>query len=559
MIILGINNSSHDSSAAIIINGKIVAASEEERFDRIKHSGNFPVKSIEFCLGKASVNIDDVDEVGISMDWLKRARSRFDKNFSSNNSELCALALRQASDDVLRRINTEKILKDTFCYKGKITFLDHHSCHAAACYFPSTFEDAAIITVDGAGEEAATVIYKANGNIIRKMLQINFPNSLGALYSLTTAYLGFKVDSDEGKVMGLAPYGNESLVKKFGEIIKVDKNGTYHIKDKWFDFSEETFSNEFKKIIGFPKRKKENIISKHENLAFAVQKKLEDGMLGLAKLAKKITDSKNLCLGGGVALNSVANGKIIKKDLFKEVFVYPASGDSGTAAGAALYLYNLKKKKRIYFKENQSPYLGHNASNKEIIKALNKYKLNYIKSNDIEKEVAKLLADNRVVGWFSGRTEFGPRALGNRSILVDPRDVLNKDRVNLKIKFREPFRPFAPAVLEEFAEEYFEMHGISSPYMILAFSAKKNKCKIIPAVIHVDNTARVQTVNKMQNKKYWKIINEFYKITGVPVLLNTSFNRASEVMANTPEEAIGTFLGSGLDALVLEDYLVVKN
>lgn len=559
MIILGINNSSHDSSAAIIVDGVIIAASEEERFDRIKHSGNFPMKSINFCLKKASVDINNINEICISRNSLRRAKSRFEKNFSFNNPELCVLALQQANEDIQKRINTERIIREEFGYKGKIVFLDHHDCHAAACYFPSRFKDAAIITVDGAGEEAATRIYKAKGNKIEKLLQINFPNSLGALYSLATAYLGFKIDFDEGKVMGLAPYGNKSLVKKFRRIIKIKREGYYRIKDEWFDFFNESFSEEFVKLIGFSKRTNEKLDSTYENLAFAVQEILEHAMLGLAKLAKKATGSKYLCLGGGVALNSVANGKIVERGLFSDVYIYPASGDSGTAVGAALYSYNIKRRKRVFHKENQSSYLGYSVSQDEIVNALDKYKLNYRKLDNVEKEVARLLANGKIIGWFSGRTEFGPRALGNRSILADPRNASNKDKINLKIKFRESFRPFAPVVMEEFAEKYFNMCGLESPYMILAFKVKRGKNKIIPAVTHVDNTARVQTIKKEQNEKYWKIINEFYKITGIPILLNTSFNRTGEVMVNTPEEAINTFLSSGLDALTLEDYLVLKN
>lgn len=558
MKILGINNSSHDSSAAIVIDGKIIAASEEERFDRIKHSGNFPINAIKFCLKKSFLKMDDIDEVCISMDWLKRAKSRFDNLFSIENASLCIEAIKQAQEDVEKRIDAEKSIRRELNYKGKISFLDHHDCHASACYFPSKFSDAAIITVDGAGEYAATRIYKASGNKLKRVFQTNFPNSLGALYSLTTAFLDFKIDSDEGKVMGLAPYGDKSLVRKFGKLIRIEKSGNYKIKDRWFDFPRESFSVEFKKIINMQKRNGNELSNEHKNLAFATQTKLEDALLGLAKLAKEITESKKLCLGGGVALNSVANGKIIKAGLFKDVFIYPASGDSGTAVGAALLSYNNQTTKKIFYRENLNPYLGYNSTNSEIIQVLKSSGLKYKKSNNIEKEAAELLANNKIVGWFSGRTEFGPRALGNRSILVDPRDATNKDRVNLKIKFRESFRPFAPVVLEEFADEYFDMNGNRSPYMILAFDVREGKSKVIPAVTHVDNTARVQTINKLQNKKYWNLINEFFKITGVPVLLNTSFNRAGEVMVNTPKEAINTFLGSDLDALVLENYLVLK-
>ncbi len=560
MKILGISNS-HDSSAAIIIDGIIVAASEEERFDRIKHSKNFPINAIKFCLEKSSLLINEIDEVCVSMDWLVRAKSRFDNIYSSQDIDLCERAVEWARDDINKRINTERIIRQNLGYNGKISFFDHHDCHAAACYFPSKFKEAAILTIDGAGEQAATRIYHAKGNKFFKKIQFDFPNSLGALYSLTAAHLGFKVDCDEGKIMGLAAYGDGSLVKKFNKIIKINKEGEYKIKSEWLDFIDETFSKDFIKEIGILKRKKnEKIEKKHENLAFATQKILEFAVLKLIRLAQKITGSKYLCFGGGVTLNSVVNGKIAKSGLFKDIYIYPAPGDNGTSVGAALYSYYcIGKKKKTFYEENQSPYLGYLESKEEIIKNFKKYKLVYTKPENLEKEAAILLSKNKIIGWFSGRTEFGPRALGNRSILADPRDSSNKDRVNLKIKFREPFRPFAPVVIEEFAEQYFNMLGFKSPYMSLTFKVKKDKKDIIPAVTHIDNTARVQTINKKQNRKFWNLINEFYKITGIPVLLNTSFNKTGDPMVNTSIEAIETFMECGLDALVLEDYLVQKN
>jgi len=435
MKILGISHS-HDSSAAIIIDGIIVAAAEEERFDRIKHSKNFPINAIKFCLEKPSLLINEIDEVCISMDWLARAKSRFDKTYSPEDISLCKRAVVWARDDINKKINAERVIRENLGYSGKISFLDHHDCHAAACYFPSRFKEAAILTIDGAGEEAATRIYHAKGNKILKKIQFDFPNSLGALYSLATAHLGFKVDCDEGKVMGLAAYGNSSLVKKFNKIIKINKEGGYKIKSEWLDFINETFSKDFIKEIGILKRRNdEKIEKKHENLAFAAQKILEFAVLKLAELAQKITGSKYLCFGGGVALNSVVNGKIAKSGLFKDIYIYPASGDSGTSVGAAFYSYYcIKKNKKIFYEENQSPYLGYLEPKEKIIKNLKKYKLIYTKPENLEKEVSILLSKNKIIGWFSGRAEFGPRALGHRSILADPRDSLNKDR--LKSSYR---------------------------------------------------------------------------------------------------------------------------
>lgn len=558
MIILGINYS-HDASAATLIDGVITAASEEEKFDRIKHSGNFPIKTLKFCLEKQSLLINDVDEICVSMDWLARAKTKLNQTYLSGDSDLCKRVIDLASKDINKRIETEKKIREELGYNGKILFLDHHDCHAAACYFPSEFKKAAVITMDGVGEEASTRIYCAQENKIEKKVQFDFPNSLGALYSLVTAHLNFKIDCDEGKIMGLAPYGDDSIVKKFKKIIKIDRAGRYKVRSDWFDFVNDGFSENFVKELGVVKRGGKQLRKKHKDLAFAVQKVLEDAVLGLAKLAKKITGSEYLCLGGGVALNSVANGKIAKLGLFKNIYIYPAPGDGGTSVGAAFYGYYLGRRKKEFHKANQTPYLGYSASQEEIVKSLQKYKLTYSKPKKIEKETAILLSQNKIVGWFSGKTEFGPRALGNRSILANPRNLLNKDRINLKIKFRELFRPFAPVVIEEFAEQYFNTRGFKSPYMSFVFEVKRGKAGVIPAVTHVDNTARIQTVRREQNEKYWKVIKEFYKITSIPILLNTSFNRAGEVIVNTPEQAIEAFLGSDLDVLVLEDYLVRKD
>jgi len=561
MIILGLTTAFHDSSAALVIDGKIIAASEEERFNREKHSDKFPINAIRFCLNKASVTINDVNEVVVGMDFVKRAKARFELRASKEFPELTKKATEQARAGVNRKVEAESILRDQFGYKGKITFLDHYNCHASACYFPSPFNKVAILILDGAGEKASARIYSAKGTKLKTLLQIDYPNSAGRFYGWITDYLGFKIDSDEGKIMGLAPYGDNSLVEEIRKVLKRKSDGTYNLDLSYFGFvrdNEKGVSDKFIKIFGPPRKKEEEITDRHKNIAKAAQVVLEESVLSMAKLAKKMTKEENLCFGGGVALNSVANGKIAASGLFKDIYIYPDSGDGGTSVGAALYSYYSKQKKKVFYKENQSPFVGYEASESEILDVLKKHKLKYTKPDNIYKETAKYISENKIVGWFSGRTEIGPRALGNRSILADPRDIKNKDRVNKKIKFRESFRPFAPTVLEGFADEYFEIHGFKSPYMILAFQVKKDKGKIIPAVTHVDNSARLQTVNKEQNERYWNLINEFYKITKVPVVLNTSFNRAGEPIVNTPENAVQAFLGSDLDILVLEDFLIVK-
>lgn len=562
-IILGLTSAIHDTSAALVIDGRIIVASEEERFSREKHSGKFPINAINFCLKQAAiVDINEIDEIAIGMDWMERAKARFELRFNKDCPKLSKQALKQSMADVQRAIDVEEILRKQFNYKGKINFYDHYDCHASACYFPSPFNNAAILILDGAGERASARIYHAKENKLEKIFQLDYPNSIGRFYGWVTNYLGFCIDSDEGKVMGLSSYGDESLVEKMREVVEIKNDGTYKLNLNFFAFVNDNtkgFSDKFIELFGPGREKDQEITQHHKNIAKAAQVILEEAMLNMAKLAKQLTAEENLCLGGGVALNSVANGKIVESKLFKDIYVYPASGDNGTGLGAALYRYHLHLDKKIFYKENQSPYTGYESMEKEILNAIKKYKLSYEKSNDIAKEIANLLAnENKIIGHFSGKAEFGPRALGNRSILADPRNAENKDLVNKKIKFREGFRPFAPAVLEECADDYFDMHEVKSPYMILAFEARKDKKALIPAVVHVDGTARVQTINREQNERYWGIINEFYKITGVPVILNTSFNRAGEPIVNTPEEAIETFLGSALDVLVLGDYVIKK-
>lgn len=561
MITLGIKPYGHDTCAAIVVDGKIIAASSEERFNREKHSRKFPRQAIKFCLKEAGIrNINKVNEISIGFDYLRLAFHLdlvgFFKYFPNYTKE----AFVNGKYQVMKVIDTRRILRKEMGYKGKIKFIDHHDSHAAAVYYPSGFDDAAILTIDGRGELASTRIYNVEKGKFERVSQLDYPNSLGAFYSCVTEYLGFKENEDEGKIMGLAPYGRKNLVGKMRRVLKV-RRGLYELNFEYFDFHrfpDRNVSEKFVKLFGKPRKKGDPLTQRHKDIARATQAVLEEAMLELAKHTKKLTTKNKLCLTGGVALNSVANGILTRSKLFDEIYIYPAAGDDGVSIGAALYSYYSNGGKRIKTKANQSPYLGYKSTDKEILKAIKKNKLSYKKSDNISNDVAQLLIKNKCVGWFQDKAEFGPRALGNRSILVDPRKAKNKDLVNSKIKFRESFRPFAPSALEEYAEEYFDTDGTQSPYMILAFDVKKDKKKIIPAVTHVDGTARVQTVSKRQNLKYWKVINEFYKLTGVPVILNTSFNRMGEPIVNNPEDAIACFLGSGLDAIAINNYLIVK-
>lgn len=562
MITLGIKPFGHDTGAAIVVNGKIVAATSEERFNREKHSRKFPYNAIRFCLEQASLgNINQIDEISIGFDYLRLVFHLDILGFFKYFPDYTKESLVNGVYQIKKTLDTKRILHNEMGYKGSVKFLDHHDCHAAVVYYPSEFKDAAILTVDGRGELASTRIYQAEDDSFKKIFQLDYPNSLGAFYSCITEYLGFKDNEDEGKVMGLAAYGKASLVRKMRKVLTT-KNGSYSLNFKYFDFPrfpDKNVSSKFVRLFGPPRKKGEEILQRHKDIAKASQIVFEEAMVELVKHARNITGKRNLCLTGGVALNSVVNGIIVKKKIFNNIYIYPAAGDDGTCIGAALHSYYSFCTKRLYFKNNQSPYLGYSPSDGEILEAIKRYKLSYKKSKDVCKDVASLLIKNKCVGWFQDRAEFGPRALGNRSIVVDPRKAKNKDLVNSKIKFREAFRPFAPSVLEEYTEDYFDTGGVISPYMILAFDVKRDKRNIIPAVTHVDGTARVQTVNKRQNLRYWNLINEFYKLTGVPVVLNTSFNRMGEPIVNKPEEAIVCFLGSGLDALALGDYLIVKD
>lgn len=560
MKILGLNTG-HDSSAALIIDGLVMSASEEERFNRRKHSKGFPLNALKFCLNNSSIDINQVDKIAVGMQLMKRARSRFEFRFMESDPLISKSIVGGMLKDIEDRIAIEKKLVEDLGYKGEIEFSDHHDCHAAAVYYPSNFSRAAILTMDGAGEKASTRIYSAKNTEIKKILQVDFPDSLGLFYSLVTNHLGFRIDSGEGKVMGLSSFGDKSWASEMSKMILIKKDGTFELDRTYFNFKKlnsKEFSSKFVEKFGERRKKGERIKTRHENIAGAAQTVLEEVVLTLVKKSKELTGADNLCLSGGVVLNSVVNGKIVKENLFQNLYVYPASGDSGTAVGAALKAYYSKEKERASDKNNQSPFLGYKSSDDEIVKALRDNNLEFSRPDDIHKETASLIAEGNIIGWYSGRSEFGPRALGNRSILADPRQDENKDRINAKIKFRESFRPFAPSILEEYSQDFFETYSVRSPYMLYVFQVKKEKRKDIPAVTHIDNTSRVQTVNKEENIRYWKLINEFYKITGIPVLLNTSFNRSGEPIVNTPQHAVGAFLGSGLDVLVMEDYLVLK-
>ena len=443
---------------------------------------------------------------------------------------------------------------------GKVEFVEHHLGHAASAFFVSKFQESAILTIDGRGESTTTLLAIGRGNKIKKIKEIKVPHSLGHLFSTVTSYLGFTPFFDEWKVMGMSAYGNDSLCKAFDSVIELQEGG-YRLNLKYFNFhtygQNRWFSDQFIKIFGPPRKKEDPYEQRHYDIAYALQKVIEKAGVHLAQYLYDTTKLPNLCMTGGVVLNCLMNKEIIRKTPFKEYFIQPIANDAGVSFGSALYYYHqvLDKSRTSGF---ETVYLGPEFTNEEIEAVLKKKNLNYRMSQNIARETARQIADGKIVGWFQGRMEGGPRALGNRSITVDPTDPAMKERLNARVKKREFFRPFAPSILEEKVHEYFEMpKGQLSPYMILVGDVKEDKRSAIPAVTHADNTARVQTVSKESNPRYWELINEFGKVTGVPVLLNTSFNENEPVVC-TPEDAVNCFLRTEFDALAIKDFLVVK-
>jgi carbamoyltransferase len=565
-IILGISCFYHDAAAALLIDGVVVAAAQEERFTRKKHDADFPTEAIKFCLREKGVSVSDVDAIVFYdkpilkfMRLLETYIKVWPKGLRS-----FLMAMKVWLRD---KLWIENIIRKNLNYGGKIYFTEHHYAHAAGSYYASNFSDATIVTMDGVGEWDTTTIGFGKENKIKLEKTIHFPHSLGLLYSALTYYLGFKVNSAEYKVMGLAPYGNPNkYYEHFKKLIDVKGDGSYELEMSYFayEYGLVMTSKKFNALFGALPRKGESPLEqKHKDIAAALQKITDEIVLKTVSHAKKLYPSKNLCLSGGVALNCVANGKILQERIFENIFIQPAAGDAGGAVGAAAYFYyhilGNKKKEAM-----PTTYLGPSFSNDDIKNFLEKggkdlYKgeiaYEFLEDSALFEKTALLLSQNNVVGWFQGKMEFGPRALGNRSILADPRHKENWQRVNLKIKFRESFRPFAPAVLLEHTEEYFNLKGKRSPHMLLVSGVLKDT---IPAVTHVDKSARIQTVSKEENKRFHSLLSEFYKKTGCPVLINTSFNVRGEPIVATPKDALLSFINTDLDYLVLGNYIIGK-
>ncbi len=600
MYILGISCFYHDAAAGLLKDGKIVAAAQEERFTRKKHDDSFPTNAINFCLNHAGITARELDYVG----FYDKPLLKFDRILETFISVVprgvrfftvaMPIWLRQKLwiKDLIRKelgLGLGKKTKyEKSKYEGEIIFTEHHQSHAASAFFASPFEEAAILTVDGVGEWTTTSYGYGCRNEITLTHELKFPHSLGLLYSAFTQYLGFKVNSGEYKVMGLAPYGKPTYCDLILEnLIDLKDDGSFKLNMNYFayTYAQEMINDKFVALFGHPPREPEAKIEQHHrDLAMSIQRVTEEVLLRTANHLHEETGQKNLCMAGGVALNSVANGRIIRETPFEEIFIQPAAGDAGGSVGVATFIWFhiLRNKREAVHKNNpnspttnrsrnssrtgpekdlmQNSYLGPEYSREEIKRFLEEKGVVYEEfgCEEILRRTAEIIAGKRVVGWFQGRMEWGPRALGNRSILADPRDKEMQDIVNLKIKFRESFRPFAPTVLLDKAAEYFVLdREQQSPYMLLVTQVREEK-RVIPAVTHVDGSARVQTIAREDNPLYYDLIAEFYNLTGVPVLINTSFNVRGEPIVCTPEDAYRCFMRTKMDDLVLGDFMMSK-
>ena len=597
--ILGISAYYHDSAACLIQGGKILAAAQEERFTRNKHDKSFPKNSIDFCLKEAKINFSNISYIGFyDKPFLKFERiletylSEAPRGFKSFSKAIPIwikekLFLKKTIIDNFYKFYK---IKNKSTIESKLLFSEHHISHSASAFYPSPFNSSAILTMDGVGEWVTTSIGYGENNKINFLKEIYFPHSLGLLYSAFTYFAGFKVNSGEYKLMGLAPYGNpiyKELIKK--EIIDIKEDGSFKLNIKYFNYTVGlTMTNsKFDKLFKRKPRNPDSKVTQFEmDLAKSIQEVIEEVILKLVKTTKKITNSDNLVLAGGVALNCVANSKIIKQNLFKNIWVQPASGDAGGALGVAQHIYfsYLNNIRTVSSNSNDSMngcYLGKSYSDSEIKDFLDLKKINYIQYQSEEEFIEKIsdyIINGKVVGWHQGRMEFGPRALGNRSILADPRNKNMQTILNKKIKFRESFRPFAPSILKEELNNFFDIEKIDSPYMLFIGHLKKNLIinenneenlfgldklnfvrSLLPAITHVDFSSRIQTVDKKTNPKFYKLLKYFGLKTGYPILVNTSFNIRGEPIVCSPKDSYNCFIKTKMDVLALENFIILKN
>ncbi|MDC3323499.1 carbamoyltransferase [Gammaproteobacteria bacterium] len=593
MKILGISAWYHDSAACLIEDGKILCAAQEERFTRKKHDANFPKESIAYCLSYSGLKPSDLDGIVFyEKPFLKFERlletylAYAPKGYKSFSNSMPIWIKEKLFQKYQIIKELENNISGEINWKDKLYFSEHHLSHAASAFFPSPFKKAAVLTLDAVGEWATTSLAIGNANELEVHKEIHFPHSIGLLYSAFTYYTGFRVNSGEYKLMGLAPYGEPKFINLIKDnLIEIKEDGSFHLNMQYFDYCTgmKMTNKKFNKLFGGPPRNPEEEITQHHmNLASSVQKIIEEVVIKISRNIAKETGEKNLCLAGGVALNCVSNGVLVKENIFENIWIQPAAGDAGGALGAALAVnYIVKKSNRELssLDSMQGSYLGPSYKKDEVEESLKALGASYEHLSEVEisKRTVEAIINGKAVGWMQGRMEFGPRALGNRSIIADPRSSKIQKQLNLKVKFRESFRPFAPSVLIEDVNEWFNLDQ-ESPYMLIVADIKDEKRiqmsqdelglfgidklnikrSNVPAITHVDYSSRIQTVHKETNPKFYNLISNFKEITGCPILVNTSFNVRGEPIVCTPEDAFKCFMGTDLDLLVIENFILYK-
>lgn len=561
MYILGLSSYYHDSAAALLKDGVIVAAIQEERLSRIKNDPSFPTRAIEQCLKIAGISINEVEYIV----YYEKPFWKFERimdTIMSNVPFSFSMFIKAVPLWIKNRLWIGPEIRKKLAYKGKILFGSHHESHAAAAYYTSGFDHAAILTIDGVGEFASTMIAIGDQHSIKVLSEQHFPHSLGLLYAAFTQYCGFKVNSGEYKLMGLAPYGKPSFKKLiYDRLIQQHEDGSYHIEMKYFKYEQgkRMVGPEFETLFGKSARKPESAMEEHyQDVAASIQEVIEEIVINLCKRIKETTKVNKIVFAGGVALNCKLNQKIVEANLFEDHYFYANPGDAGSALGAAYQVWHQYLNNELIADQPEyNCYLGNEYKEEEIIFNLNKYKVVYTQPENMDELVAKSISEGKIIGWYNGKIEFGPRALGNRSILADPRTAEMKDILNEKIKLREAFRPFAPVVLKDKASLYFDLYNCRYDQMMVTAQAKVGTETLMPAVIHNDGTARIQTVDQSTNDDLYKVMLKFFQLTGCPALINTSFNVRGEPIVESPEDALRAFLYTDIDVLVFNNKFVV--
>ena len=561
MIILGINYFFHDTSACIVRDGRLVVALEEERFTRQKHTWGFPHQAIARSIAAAGITPADIDHVAVSIDPTKDWQKKLAYGLTLGRRVGPFI-----KHEVVRATNRQREFKAWFTQtwptgrRPTLHNVSHHLSHVAGSFFVSPFERAALLSMDGSGEWSTTWLGETDGRTFTCFSESYFPHSLGSFYEAATEFCGFRPNYDEGKTMGLAPFGDASKFQDaMAKMVSVSPTGAVTVDQSYFSFDNwgpRRCGPRYHQAFGAPRVAPGPIEDRHNDVAAAAQKVLEDRILEMCRVLEQRSQAEYLVIAGGVALNSVANGRILRETRFKDIYVMPAAGDNGTSLGAAYYVYNgvLGRTDRHH---HDNPYTGLEYSSAEIERLLEECKLPYLRSDDVARDTAKLLHEGQIIGWYQGRSEIGPRSLGNRSIICDPTLPHMKDKINADVKHREAYRPFAPSTIVEARKDFFEI-DVEAPFMLNVCMVRPDKVSVLPAITHVDGSARLQTVRKEINPRYHALISEFGKLTGIPVILNTSFNIMGEPMVEHPIQAIRCFYSTGIDVLVIDDFIIRK-